>query len=119
MRLGGLEVKASREPEGGAMARLTVDMQSPMHHVHQLFGNRKAEPCTTILPCCGTVCLRERIKNPRLHVSGNADAGILHGTTQDNLVLLFAHPGDMDTHLAVRCKLNGVPDKIRENLTEA
>src|SRR3989442_11827160 len=107
MCLSGLEVKASSEPEGGAMARLTLDMKSPMHHVHRLFGNRQAEPCTAILPCGGAVCLRERVKNPRLHISGNADAGILHVTTQDHMVLLFAHSGDMDTHLAVGCKLNG------------
>lgn len=82
-------------------------------------GNGQAETGSAVLAGGRTVGLGERVKNPRLCLRRNTDASILHREAQGvAAVAVGSLKLDANDHLTRFGKLDGVANKIDENLAE-
>jgi hypothetical protein len=63
--------------------------------------------------------LTERLKEPRLRFSWNADTGIVHIELQYRICLGFALFANLDDDLAQVSEFDGVADEVGENLPQS
>ena len=89
-------------------------MHRAAHGSSEVLGDGEAEAETTVEASAGIVHLSETFKDGMELVWWNADAGISDRKKQ---FLVEEASGDGD--LASRGELEGIPDEIKENLTDA
>ena len=78
-RWTSLLLEPGGEEEGRTLAGLALHADLPAHHLHELLGDRQPEAGAAEPARRGAVGLRERLEEPRLHVGGDANAGVLDG----------------------------------------
>ena len=68
-----------REPERTALSGLALDADLALHLLHQSSADGEPQTCPAKAASGGAVGLREGLEQSRLHILGNADAGISDG----------------------------------------
>ncbi len=121
-RGGPLETQQGRE--GRAAARLAGDPDIAAHGARQPARDGEPQARATLAPAYGGLCLLELAEQEGQGVGLDADAGVLHGDGDGNLVggcrpagFVLAADGDED---AARIReLDGVADEVGQDLPQA
>ena len=105
--------------EGAPATRLADNPNRASHQLHQALGDRQAQSSPAIFARRRSIGLRESLKQPARLLLGHADAGILDGEPQLDLVprplQQFADKAD----LAPLRELHGISKEIDEHLSQA
>src|SRR5580704_9985150 len=100
-------------------AALALHPHSSAHHVDQPRRNCKAQARPAVLAGPGAVGLRKGLKNKLQLVPRDANPGILHLEVQFNSLISGDASFYPDHDLALFGELNGIAQKIQQDLTQS
>ena len=107
-----------REVERAALAVGAVHADLAAHRLDQPLRDRQPEAGASEAPRRGAVSLHERLKQRRLDIFGDADAGVLDADAESRSVWPVRLGRGPHSDLAGRRELDGVVDEVTEHLAE-
>ena len=108
-----------REVEAGTLAGLAFDADFAAHHLHQLTGDRQAQPGAAVLARGGAVGLGEGIEQLVDLLLGDADAGVDDRELQAAAIVPVFQRHHLQDDMAVVGELDGVADQVHQDLAQA
>src|SRR5689334_50603 len=109
-----IDVYGDRKREYRALANFRLDPDASAMHLDDALGNRQAEASAALPLSHGVVCLFELFENLTLVRRGDAWPGVTHCNRERSICC-----GCLDRNLSLVGELNGVTDKVEQNLRQS
>ncbi len=112
-------LQSDREPEQRAAVWLAHYSDFSLHHLHETLADSQTESGTAVFPGGRFFSLSESLKEPRLYLGSNADAGVKNLKPQGYVVCIPALFGDLERDLAALSEFNGITNQICQDLANS
>src|SRR5713226_1911713 len=111
-------LEPDREMKRASLPRLAFNPDPSAHEMDQLSRDGKPETCSPILSRCGTIGLREGLKDLGVHLLRDAHSCITHRKLEFHFFRADGVASDADDDLAGFRKLDAVPNQVDDDLPE-
>src|SRR5260370_31260837 len=101
-----------------SLPRLAFNPDSSAHEMDQLSRDGKPETCSPILSRCGTIGLREGLKDLGVQLLGDAHSCITHRKLEFRFVRADGFASDADDDLAGFRELDAAPNQVDDDLPQ-
>src|SRR6266849_2133606 len=111
-------LESNRKMKRASLPRLAFNPDSSAHEMDQLSRDGEPETCSPILSCCGTIGLREGLKDLGVHLLGDAYSCITHRKLEFHFFRADGVASDADDDLAGFRELDAVPNQVDDDLPQ-
>ena len=107
-----------RKPKGRSLSGPAGKADDPAHHLHQLLADGQSQSGTAEFARHGSIDLGKGLKEFTVVLLRDADAGVGHCKSQDQLIGGFIFRGNRKRDGALPGKLDGIAEKIHQYLPQ-
>ena len=112
-------VQGHFQPEGAADARRALDADVATHQFGQAAGNGQPQPGAAEAAGGGDVGLLESLEQAGRFIAVHADAGVVHGKADDDLLVVFGMQAAAQDDAALFGEFDGIAQEIEQDLADA